>query len=257
VLLGAAVAVKLYPALVLVAAVRRRGVLVVGTVAAVVVGSYVPHVLAVGGHVVGYLPGYLREEGYDTGTRFALLSAVLPTGWATAVAVAVVAAAAVVALRSADPDRPWDAALPFLGVVFLVSTPYQGWYGLLLVGLVPLARAPQWLAVAAAGFPLYAVAFDERLAAARASYGLALLVVLTACWRDRVTRRRSLGGPEGRSSGGRLTARRRSPLGRLRPAARPGDAGPAPPVRRTTRHCTAAGRVSPAAGWRRPPRRRP
>jgi hypothetical protein len=179
-LLGVAVAVKLYPALVVVAALRRRPATVLGACAGVVALSYVPHVLAVGIDVLGYLPGYLREEGYDAGTRFALVSLVVPARAATVVAGVLLAGAALVALRRAAPGRPWDAALPFVGTVFLVATPYQAWYALLLVALVPLARRPEWLAVGAAGFPLYAVDAGDRVATARVSYGLALVVVLGA-----------------------------------------------------------------------------
>ena len=40
--------------------------------------SYLPHVLAVGSAVIGYLPGYLKEEDYTNGGRFLLLARVFP-----------------------------------------------------------------------------------------------------------------------------------------------------------------------------------
>ena len=55
--------------------------------AAVVVAGYLPHVLAVGVKVLGYLPGYLREENYDSGGRYLLASLLhLPVVPAAAVA---------------------------------------------------------------------------------------------------------------------------------------------------------------------------
>jgi hypothetical protein len=184
-LLGAAVAVKLYPALVLVALVRRpRWGVVMAAAGALVALSYVPHVLAVGTDVLGYLPGYLREEGYDAGARFALVSLVAPGSAAAGVAVALLAVAAIACWRQAVDTPVARSALAFAGTAFLLATPYQGWYGLLLVGLVPLARRPEWLAVAAAGFPLYAVDVGSRVTTARLSYGAALLVVAVAtAWR--------------------------------------------------------------------------
>ena len=65
-LLGLAVATKLYPALVAPAIVRRRPVAVASAAVAAVAAVYLPHLLAVGGHVLGYLPGYLRRR--DTAT---------------------------------------------------------------------------------------------------------------------------------------------------------------------------------------------
>ena len=132
--------------------------------------------------MLGYLPGYLREEGYDSGDRFALLTTVVPSAWAGVVAVIVVLAAAVVALRTARPDRPWDGAALTVGSALLVSAPAYPWYALLLVALVALGARPEWLAVAAAG---YVVQYDRELhigasLAQRAGYGTALAIMLVA-----------------------------------------------------------------------------
>jgi Glycosyltransferase family 87 len=69
--LGLAIATKLFPALILPAAARRRPVAIAGAALGAVGAVYLPHVLAVGGGVLGYLPGYLKEEEYDSGSRFA------------------------------------------------------------------------------------------------------------------------------------------------------------------------------------------
>jgi hypothetical protein len=157
-LLGAAVGVKVLPALVLPAVLRRRGTVVAATAAAVLALSYLPHVLAVGPQVLGYLPGYLREEGYDGGGRFPVIRLLgVPDTAAPFVAVVVLLAVAVAVARRTDPDRPWDGAVVVTGTALLVAGPSYPWYALLLVGLVALSGRWEWLAVAAAGYPPYLV----------------------------------------------------------------------------------------------------
>lgn len=179
-LLGLAVAAKVTPALVLPAVLRRRPVAVLVAAAGAVVAVYLPHVLAVGGGVLGYLPGYLGEEGYRSGRRFALLSLVLPQSWAGPVAVVVLAAVAVAVLRLADPDRPWRGAVVMTGAALLVTTPAYPWYALLLVALVALDGRAEWLTLAAAGY-LALYARDIGLAGTpgqRLGYGAALFAIL-------------------------------------------------------------------------------
>ncbi|HET6210091.1 MAG TPA: glycosyltransferase 87 family protein, partial [Jatrophihabitans sp.] len=77
-LVGAAIATKLYPALVLPAMLRRHPVRVLAAALGLLAVSYLPHVLAVGTGVLGYLPGYLKEEDYTSGGRFLLLAKVVP-----------------------------------------------------------------------------------------------------------------------------------------------------------------------------------
>ncbi|MFI5908497.1 glycosyltransferase 87 family protein [Dactylosporangium sp. NPDC051541] len=176
---GLAIATKLTPALLAPALLRRRplavGLAAVGAVAAV----YLPHVLAVGPGVLGYLPGYLHEEGYTDGSRFALLSAVLPAALTTPAAAAIVAVAAVAVWWRADPDRPWRAAAAMVTVTLLVAAPAYPWYALLLVMLVAYGAPWEWLTVAAAAY-LAQFAPDLGLATAtaqRIGYGTALAVV--------------------------------------------------------------------------------
>lgn len=155
-LLGLAIATKLYPALAAPAVARRRPVTfalgAVGAAAAV----YLPHVLAVGGRVLGYLPGYLREEGYNSGGRFALLRLVLPQVWCGPVAAALLVAVALTVLWKADPGRPWDGALLVTGTALILTSPAYPWYAELAVALAVLAARPEWLGLAAAGYlPLF------------------------------------------------------------------------------------------------------
>ena len=171
---AAGVLVKLYPLLLLPALVRRRPVLG-GAVAGSLVGlAYLPHVVAVGPHVLGYLPGYLREEGYTSGTRFLLLDRLgIPPVAAAGVAAAVLVAVGMLAWRR-DADVAQSAGT-VLAAAFVLTTPVQPWYGLTLVALAVLAGRPVWIAVAAAGYPVYLSIFIGAHASSwgSASFGVA------------------------------------------------------------------------------------
>lgn len=172
-LLGAAALVKLYPALLLAGAVgvrgKRRvvaGVASVAAAAAVVVLGYAPHVASVGARVLGYLPGYLREEDYDTGGRFLLLGLVGLRGTiGAAVAVAVLlGTVAVVVVRRVPPPRAFAV---LLGVLLLVATPVQPWYAVALLAVAAAAGEPRWAVLSVAGYPyFFAVILDAPHAVA-------------------------------------------------------------------------------------------
>jgi hypothetical protein len=186
-LLGLAIATKVTPLLVLPALARRRPLLVSATTIAVIVALYLPHVLRVGPGVLGYLPGYLDEEGYAGDGRFALLTLLVPPEWAAPVAVVLLAAVAVLAARTTDPDRPWLGAATMTGAAILVATPTYAWYALLLVVLVGLGARTVWLGVVAAG---YLANFSDLLhvdglIAQRVGYGLALAAVIAVFIRSR------------------------------------------------------------------------
>ncbi|HTJ67463.1 MAG TPA: glycosyltransferase [Actinospica sp.] len=182
VLLGMAAATKFIPVLAVPGTLRRKPTVLIAAVSATFVGVYIPHVIAVGGKVIGYLPGYLQEEGYDSGNRSVLIDLFVPDRYSTAVAALVIAVTAFIAYRTSDPGRPWRAATVVTGTALLATTPEFQWYSLLLVALVALDGRFEWLAVAAAinvsnvwhdvtGAPLPNI---------RAGYGVALVVVLAA-----------------------------------------------------------------------------
>ncbi|MER7579686.1 glycosyltransferase 87 family protein [Kitasatospora sp. NPDC097691] len=184
-LLGGAVAAKLLPALALPGALSglltrrptRNDVLLVGSALGAFALSYLPYVVASGTSVLGYLPGYLREEGYEQGhiDRFGLLRLLLPDrllAWAAAL---VLAAVVIHVLRKGDPHRPWAGALLVTGTALLLVAPSYPWYGLLVVALVALDGRWEWLAVPAAGQALYLTGGQT---AQQLSYGTALCVVL-------------------------------------------------------------------------------
>ncbi len=199
VLLGLAVATKVVPLLLLPAlavlrraapgGARRQLFVPLGTVGAAA-ATYLPHVLVAGSLVLGYLPSYVVEEGFDDGrSRFgviALLPVPLAARWPIALVVAAVAVA--LALRTADARRPWDTATWLLGTALLVATPAYPWYSLPLVGLLVLARRPEWLAVpVAAG---WAYVLHDDLTTARQGWAVAALVVVAAAGARRLRSRR-------------------------------------------------------------------
>lgn len=185
VLLGLAIATKITPALVGPSMLRRRPLLVLTAAIAGAAVVYLPHVLAVGPAVLGYLPDYLSAEGYESGDRFALLSLVFAPSAATIVAALILVATAVAAWRRSDPKRPWNTAVVTTGVFLLVSTPAYSWYAILLVVLVALSNRPEWLAVAAAGYlAQYASNFHlSGTAAQRIGYGAAAVIVVAVAAR--------------------------------------------------------------------------
>jgi hypothetical protein len=149
---GAAIAVKLYPVLVLPSLMRRSWTAGIAA-AALVVLVYLPHVLAVGRAVIGYLPGYLHEEDYLSGNRLQVLGLALPHPADSVAGVAIVAAACVWAWRVAD-DAVRSATL-VVGVAVCVFTPAYGWYAGLLLALVALSGSLVWLPAAVAGDVAY------------------------------------------------------------------------------------------------------
>ncbi len=152
VLLGLAVATKLIPALTVPAVLRRRWITVLAAAGSAFVAVYIPHVIAVGSKVIGFLPGYLQQEGYTSGTRFGIIGLFVGGRAAIAVAVLVLAVVALAVLRFSDPDRPWRGAVVMTGAALAVATPHYQWYALLLVMLVALDGRPEWLAFAAGAY---------------------------------------------------------------------------------------------------------
>jgi hypothetical protein len=148
--LGAAIATKLIPVIAAPAMLRRQPVRVIIAAVATFVLCYVPYVLLSGPEVLGYLPGYLSEEGYDTGDRFILLSPFFPGISAAIVAGLLIAATAVVAWRLTDTADPWLGQLAMIGVTLIVVSPRYPWYALLLIPMIAMTGRWEWLGVPAA-----------------------------------------------------------------------------------------------------------
>lgn len=116
--------------------------------------------------MLGFLPQYLSVEGYAEGHRFLLLGLVGLTGAAAKTAAALMIAAAALAVWRTDPTRvPVErAALWLVGTAFLVATPAQPWYAVLLVVLAVLAGCLEWIAVAIGPYVLYMALFRDLVA---------------------------------------------------------------------------------------------
>lgn len=146
-LLGIAIGTKLIPVLAAPAMLRRGGWrMVVASVLSFAL-LYVPYVLATGIGVLGYLPGYLSEEGYEDGSRFALVSLIAPGASAVIVAGVILAVVAVLVIIRTDQNQPWVGQLVMIGATLLVLSPRYPWYALLLVPFVALSGRWEWLLV--------------------------------------------------------------------------------------------------------------
>jgi len=146
--LGAATATKLIPAIVYPPLLGRGRAWWAIPIGIAVFGLlYVPYVLTTGLDVLGYLPGYLNEEGYEDGSRFALVSLVVKGDAGTLVVGLLVLLAAFVAWRLSDPARPWSGEVLMIGVTFLAVTPRYPWYALLLIPFVVLSGRWEWLSI--------------------------------------------------------------------------------------------------------------
>ena len=156
VVLALATLTKIYPVVLLPLLLRNRasrtrsGAVFAGVCAL----AYLPHVVAVGTNILGYLPGYLREERYGSGTRYLLLGLFGLRGIdATLLALVLLAALAVWALRTSLPLLP--AATRLMTGVLLLVTPAQPWYALLLLALATSAVAWWTVPVTLASYPLF------------------------------------------------------------------------------------------------------
>ncbi|MFI6940765.1 hypothetical protein ACIBI4_15940 [Streptomyces sp. NPDC050418] len=189
-LLGAATAAKLLPALVVAGAlggvrrVRDAAALLVPATAVLAL-AYLPYILLSDQSVLGYLSGYIEEEGYDDASstgRFALLRLLpLPESWLLPTALLGMALAFAYVLVRGAPDRPWHGALLLTGTAFLLMTPGYSWYALLLIALAAFEGRWEWLLVAVAGAADYVTdraVPDDTLTVGTLAYGIAAAVVV-------------------------------------------------------------------------------
>jgi Glycosyltransferase family 87 len=183
-LLALAIWTKVTPVLVAPALAKRRWYALASAGLFVTVAVYLPHVLAAGSRVIGFLPGYLQQEGYRDGARFLLLGTLVPGKLSLYAAVAVLAVTGLLVAWRSDPDRPWRGAVVMTGAALAVTTPPFSWYAMLLVLLVAFDGRAEWLAFAvvkyvAVGNPLPGM--QVRLSTSeRTGYAAALAVVVAA-----------------------------------------------------------------------------
>ncbi|MDJ0335924.1 glycosyltransferase family 87 protein [Salinibacterium sp. G-O1] len=145
--LGIAISSKLIPVIGSFALLKRNPFKVILGSIAVFALLYVPYILASGIDVLGYLPGYLSEEGYTSGTRFIMISLVAPGAAALVVAGILILMTAALTWWKSNPDDPWLAQLVMIGVTLLIVTPRYPWYALMLVPMIAMTGRWEWLAV--------------------------------------------------------------------------------------------------------------
>jgi alpha-1,2-mannosyltransferase len=181
--LGAAIATKLIPAIGAPALLRRQPLKVLAASVGIFLLLYVPYILVSGVSVLGYLPKYLSEEGFDDGSRFALITMVVHGRSATITAIVLVAILAVLVWRKTDPAAPWMGQLVMIGTTLIIVSPRYAWYGLLLVPMIALCGRWEWLAVPLA---LTARELIPHLPLLRASEMLAVaLIVCVGMYRSK------------------------------------------------------------------------
>ncbi|HEY9292259.1 MAG TPA: glycosyltransferase 87 family protein [Microlunatus sp.] len=178
--LGLAAGVKLVPLLLLPVFVVRGRRRTLAIAPAVLLASYLPHLITVGSLVIGYLPGYLQEEGFDGSSRFALLI-FLPEPARLPVALMLSVSLAVLAVLRSRREPAVITCCWLYGAAFLVATPAYPWYLLPVMVLAILARRLEWLALWPAAY--IAFLYGYPLALQTAGYAAALLVVLIAAAR--------------------------------------------------------------------------
>ena len=145
--LGAAIAVKLIPVIAAPALLRRQPWKVIVASILTFAVLYIPYVLTTGIAVLGYLPGYLSEEGYNDGSRFTLLTLFVPRTASLAVAAVLLLITAVLVWWKTNPQFPWLGQLVMIGTTLLIVSPRYPWYALLLVPFIALSGRWEWFAV--------------------------------------------------------------------------------------------------------------
>ena len=178
--LGIAIGTKLIPVLAAPAMLRRGGWRMVTASVLSFALLYVPYVIATGIGVLGYLPGYLSEEGYQDGSRFALVSLVTPGASAVIVAGLILAIVAVLVILKTDQNQPWVGQLVMIGATLLVLSPRYPWYALLLLPFVALSGRWEWLLVPMA---LTLRLLVPSVPLTRASIAVAIIVIVAVSLR--------------------------------------------------------------------------
>jgi alpha-1,2-mannosyltransferase len=175
--LGAAIGAKLIPVIAAPALLGRRPLVVIAASVSVFMLLYLPYIASDGIGVLGYLPGYLSEEGYDSGDRFILASLIAPGVASTVLVATLLLITAVLVWRKTDPANPWLGQLVMIGVTLMAVSPRYPWYALLLVPMIAMTGRWEWFAVPLA---LTVRLLVPSLEIARLLLALAIVIVVAA-----------------------------------------------------------------------------
>jgi alpha-1,6-mannosyltransferase len=197
--LAAAALVKFFPVVLFPALYRRWDWKMPLAAAATVAVAYAPF-MGAGNAVLGFLPGYLHEEGLQSGAGFFLwnlVSSVTPlehTGPAVylALAAALMLALAVRALFTAE-DRYLGSALTLAVAAMVLLSPHYAWYFAWIVPLICFTPRASVLYLTVACPLLYFVPGGGALEGARAPfewaiYGPFAVLLAFELWRQRTAR---------------------------------------------------------------------
>ena len=205
VLLAGATLIKFYPAVLVPALYRRWDWKMPAAFVAAIIVAYVPY-LGVGWRVLGFLPSYVGEEGFDAGgAGFFLLGlfrelppfAQISGPTYAAVAIAMLAALGAAALLARDPKYSPFAAAAVLATAFMIAvSPHYPWYFSWLIIFACFVRSLALLWLTNACLLLYLVPVgsqivrdDHRLLIEAAVYGPFAALALADLWyHRRVTR---------------------------------------------------------------------
>lgn len=168
--LACATLVKVYPILIFPALYRRWDWKMPAAFAGTVVLAYAPY-LSVGWGVLGFLPGYLREEGFQSGDRFYLVNVVRAalgeadldvSRYVSLLAVVPIALGLYVLFRKTTSESSFLQGATLMGVAFCaVLSPQYPWYFAWVLPL--LCFVPFWpmLVVTVCSFLIYGPSFGE------------------------------------------------------------------------------------------------
>lgn len=194
-LVAVAALTKLYPLVLFPAVVRSRRLAGAALVAGLIAVAYLPYVVNTGRGVTSFWHGYLQQEGYGNGSRFALLELIgLHGNVAIGIAGVVVASLLVLAWRGRLGPPHRATAIVFIGVL-LTASPGEPWEDLLVVALIALTGLWQWLGVVLADYVGYltSVLGGHSRPVLSTAYGAALLVGVVVSVIAVERRRRSAG----------------------------------------------------------------
>jgi hypothetical protein len=159
---GAAVATKLIPVIAAPALLFRRPVRFTAAAVVTFILLYVPYLAAAGAGVLGFLPGYLKDEGYSQsgGVRFGLAQIISAGPWPPILSAAALGLVALGVLHHTRGHNVWEQQTTMIGLTLLIVSPNYPWYALMLLPFVVLSRRWEYIAVILALDFIYMVPSD-------------------------------------------------------------------------------------------------